>query len=101
MSATSGLAAAQVPRSGDAPPAVRELRPVPLPALGAVSWASAPSATWTVRRGDNLWRIAAIGAGHEDIADYWRRLITANAGLLRSGDPDLIYPGEQIVLPGN
>jgi len=54
-----------------------------------------------VSRGDNLWRIAATAAGHEDIADYWRRLITANAGLLRSGDPDLIYPGEQIVLPEN
>lgn len=62
--------------------------------------------TYVVRRGDNLWKIAArrvreVTAFPENaaIAHYWRRLIAANRDHLRSGDPDLIYPGETIVLP--
>ena len=34
-----------------------------------------------------------------EITPYWRRVIVANAGGLRSHDPNLIYPGERIVLP--
>jgi hypothetical protein len=30
---------------------------------------------------------------------YWRDVINKNKGRLRSGDPDLIYPGEEIILP--
>jgi hypothetical protein len=61
-----------------------------------------------VRPGDNLWVIAtraARAAGHStrpsDVAPYWRRVITANAPHLRSRDPNLIFPGERIVLPPN
>jgi hypothetical protein len=59
--------------------------------------------------GDNLWAISAahllslhpdgeVAAG--EIATYWRRVIEANRASLHSGNPNLIYPGEQIVLPG-
>jgi nucleoid-associated protein YgaU len=60
--------------------------------------------------GDNLWTIArdrlaeARSGGsrkptNREVADYWLRVIEANQGRLVSGDPDLIYPGETIVLP--
>jgi nucleoid-associated protein YgaU len=59
-------------------------------------------------RGDNLWSIAkehltARGGSGEptnrEVADYWMRVVEANKGHLRSGDPDLIYPGEEVILP--
>jgi LysM domain len=61
-----------------------------------------------VRAGDNLWVIAeralrATGqqAGTPDVAAYWRRVIAANTAHLRSHDPNLIFPGERVVLPPN
>jgi hypothetical protein len=56
-----------------------------------------------VRAGDNLWTIAARSLPDDtpDIAPYWRRLIAANTATLRSHDPNVIYPGERIVLPAN
>ena len=56
--------------------------------------------------GDNLWIIAERHleqvTGRSDVSDqrvatYWVVVIEANQ--VRSGDPDLIYPGEVIVLP--
>lgn len=63
--------------------------------------------TWRVAPGDNLWSIARRvlqGASGEDpsaaeIAPYWRTLIAANRATLRSGDPNLIFPGEVLTLP--
>lgn len=56
-----------------------------------------------VARGDHLWGISAghLGAQATDseIAPYWREVVTVNTPRLRSGDPDLIYPGEVIELP--
>lgn len=60
-----------------------------------------------VRQGDNLWTLAARRLeqaaartpSEDEIRAYWRTVIDANAGRIRSGDPDLIYPGEVIVLP--
>jgi len=60
-----------------------------------------------VEPGDHLWLIAerqleeVAGVGADDVAvgRYWRRVIEANRHRLRSGDPDLIYPGETILLP--
>ncbi len=61
----------------------------------------------TVVRGDNLWRIAAnhlatrFGrpATNSEISPYWVAVIGANTATIRSGDPDLIYPGEVLELP--
>jgi nucleoid-associated protein YgaU len=60
-----------------------------------------------VRPGDHLWKISAQGLrsvlgrdpGDTEISPYWRRVIEVNRDGLRSGDPDLIYPGELITLP--
>lgn len=53
--------------------------------------------------GDHLWKISerhveATSPGLR-IAPYWLEVIEENRPRLRSGDPDLIYPGEVIVLP--
>lgn len=67
-------------------------------------------ATWEVARGDNLWEISAAhlgavsGRSGEEVSDaevvpYWRSVCDANRATLRSGQPGLIYPGEQITLP--
>ena len=61
----------------------------------------------TVRRGDHLWSISANHladiAGqpvpNSVVSNYWRVVITANRDRLESGDPDLIFPGEIVVLP--
>lgn len=61
-----------------------------------------------VKPGDHLWKISAthlrgvLGreAADAEIWPYWRTVIEANEDRLRSGDPDLIYPGEVIELPG-
>lgn len=62
--------------------------------------------TYTVLPGDSLWSIAEStvetrdpAASGADVADYWRRLIAANEGRLRSADPNIIYPGETLELP--
>jgi nucleoid-associated protein YgaU len=60
--------------------------------------------------GDNLWTIArdhlaevrgrpSAELSDHEIAAYWLRVVQANRNRLRSGDPDLIYPGERTVLP--
>ena len=58
--------------------------------------------------GDNLWTIAADHMratlldrtiDSAEIAPHWRRIIELNTPNLKSGDPNLIYPGERIVLP--
>jgi hypothetical protein len=65
---------------------------------------------YRVASGDNLWTIARAhlagtrsgGSGeptNREVADYWVRVVEANRNGLRSGDPDLIYPGEEITLP--
>jgi nucleoid-associated protein YgaU len=62
-----------------------------------------------VAEGETLWTIAqdhlASARGGADkpttreIATYWLRVVEANRDRLVSGDPDLIYPGEEIALP--
>jgi hypothetical protein len=62
----------------------------------------------TARRGDHLWRLSerhlqqVLGRpspGEHAIARYWVRVVEANRGTIRSGDPNLIYPGEFVTLP--
>jgi uncharacterized membrane protein YgcG len=60
--------------------------------------------------GDNLWVIArdhlagarsggSGGPTTREVAQYWAKVVEANRDRLRSGDPDLIYPKERIILP--
>ena len=65
------------------------------------------STTVTVERGDHLWKLSearlfeVLGREPEDseVSPYWRTVIKTNGDSLRSGDPNLIYPGEEVMLP--
>lgn len=61
------------------------------------------AASAVVVEGDHLWKISARHLGKEaeieQIAPYWREVVETNTPHLRSGDPDLIYPGEIVQLP--
>jgi hypothetical protein len=70
--------------------------------------ADGAEATWTARTGDHLWGIAASHLQDQrgsvpsdaDITVYWQRLIDANRDRLADpGNPDLIYPGQEFILP--
>ena len=92
------------------------------PAARPSALSAAQTETWLVAEGDHLWGIAVetvaqrASAGHhaddhpddhpDDHADdhmsvlrYWLKLIEANADVV-GDDPDLIYPGQVIRLPG-
>ncbi len=62
----------------------------------------------TVRRGDHLWSLSEqhlqrvlsrSSLSDHEVARYWVRVIDSNRTTIRSGNPDLIFPGEVIVLP--
>jgi hypothetical protein len=76
----------------------------------APSVPSTPAQQVVVAPGDNLWEVAArqlaartgrdrIDIADGDIAPYWIEVCEANRAQLRSGDPNLIFPGERLVLP--
>ena len=88
--------------------------PIILPPVASAPAEPAPEnrvqASHAVAEGESLWTIArdhlaqVRGGGAEkpatrEVAAYWIRVVEVNRLRLRSGDPDLIYPGEQIVLP--
>lgn len=58
------------------------------------------AASVVVERGDHLWKISERHLERGlPVAPYWRKVIETNTSRLRSGDPDLIFPGEVIELP--
>jgi nucleoid-associated protein YgaU len=87
----------RVPREAEAPTRVDPPQPPPAPRHHVVI------------PGDNLWAIARgvlleTGAPPSDLRDatvarYWLKLIAVNRATLRSGDPNLIFPGEVVELP--
>lgn len=68
-----------------------------------------PRSSVVVEPGDHLWKISEAHLSEQlhreaedpEIWPYWREVIAANVAGLRSGDPDLIFPGEVIALPGS
>lgn len=79
----------------------------PSPVISATPPAASPE-EWTVARGEHLWGIAAevltdhLGRPPTDgeTARYWRVLIEANRSrLVVPDDPDLILPGQRLVVP--
>jgi prophage tail gpP-like protein len=55
-----------------------------------------PGRQYVVQDEDTLSQIAVRAYGR---ADYWPRIWRANQSALRSGDPNLIFPGEVIIIP--
>jgi hypothetical protein len=93
----STAGAAGVPR--DAPP----------PAPGPSDIPGAASLRVRVEPGDHLWGIAAsrlrLALGEEpdteQVRPYWAALVEANRDrLVDPDDPDLLLPGQELVLPG-
>lgn len=71
--------------------------PFKLPAakLAADDSQQASGAVITIRGGDSLWRIAKR---HYGSGTKWRAIYAANKGKI--SDPDMIYAGHNLVLPG-
>jgi hypothetical protein len=98
--------------AGPAPPA---WSPVTLPPVAPPPTAAEPRPAagaaeqqWTVASGEHFWSIAGRVLGDhlarapatEEVGDYWRRLVAANADrLVDAGNPDLLYPGQQLRVP--
>jgi hypothetical protein len=92
-----------------AEPGASSAHAAPPPAPGPPP-APAHRASHAIERGEHLWSIAAqhlaSGRGRAradltaaEIAPYWWRLVVLNRSRLRSGNPNLVYPGETIELP--
>jgi hypothetical protein len=87
------------------PPAARHEVAAPAP-VDSISIRADAHLEVIVTEGDHLWALAerrvseVLGrpAADHEIAPYWRNVISSNPEL-RSGNPDVIYPGEVIVLP--
>lgn len=120
--ATPALAAAPPPPGlsppGIAAPASAPQAAHPVPGFGqpprtrlqAGPQHAAAAGRIVVEPGDNLWALAAAALGYahdvdsdrltpQAITPYWLDVLDANHQRLRSGDPDLIHPGEVIHLP--
>ena len=62
---------------------------------------------YTVQPGDNMWSITAayLSDGQDAapsvdrITEVWRKVVALNRDRIISGNPDLIFPGEQLLLP--
>lgn len=97
------VGAAAPPDPGDTAATPVEGPPAPDGAGDSARGAS----TVVVQPGDSLWSLSAhrlaqvLGRPPRDpeLAPYWVATVESNTGRLRSGDPDLIHPGEQVVLP--
>jgi len=70
-----------------------------------IDGADASGRTWTVAPGDHLWRIAELTLERDGqtpppatTANYWRRLIDENRSTIGL-DPNLIFPGQVLILP--
>lgn len=93
------------PSSGPLPPVAGAY--LPYRPSGPGAGAPAGGLEVTVRPGDHLWglaerRLAAVlgrAATDDEVAGYWRSVVAASLPRLRSGDPDLVFPGEVVRLP--
>lgn len=95
----SGIATMRVIEAADVPPSETTSAPeAPMPS------AQPTVQTHLVAPGDHLWSIAEVHLaehlGHQpneaEVAPYWRDLIAANPQVT---NPDLIFPGQTLVVP--
>ena len=96
---------ASIDADEDITPASTAGRSVGTPRVGTER--TEPStATYVVEPGDSLWRIAASalrsnGNGEPssaDVARFWPAIYTANRTLI-GDNPNLIFPGQQLLIP--
>ena len=88
-------------------PGGASLGPIVVPQQAPTEPAREMATMHVVQSGENFWSIAEqylhahLGrtATDAETTPYWVRLIKTNDGLIRSGNPNLIYPGERIELP--
>lgn len=73
-------------------PAPAPVAPAPVPAPAPKVKASAGGKTYTVQKGDTLWKIAAK---HYGSGQKWQDIARANPSI----DPNKLKAGQQIVLP--
>jgi hypothetical protein len=85
--------------SSDRSPADRATAPPGAPVV-------VPAGEHVVVEGEHLWSIAAarVRAHHPEpslavVTEYWLAVVAENRQTLRSGDPDLVHPGEVLRLP--
>ena len=78
------------------PPELRLLDPPAAASVPPPAPALPPRGTWVVQPGDHLWSIAERSAPG-DMLRYWLALVEANRD--RLADPDLVLPGQVLVLP--
>lgn len=101
----TGLSVPDRAVSGQVQPSRERGRPLARPGFHD----GAPATTSTdatrdvvVRPGDSLWSIAedALGADADltDLVDHWHRTYATNRHVVGT-DPDLIHPGQRLVLP--
>jgi prophage tail gpP-like protein len=57
-----------------------------------------PGGTYVIVQGDTLWGIAGQAYGN---VQRWPEIWEANKSTLSSGDPNLIFPGEVLFIPGD
>jgi hypothetical protein len=98
-------------RRVDAPTETPPVSPPPVaPAAPAVGPAASAPGTVVVAPGDNLWELSAralataTGRGRASLDDaaiarYWLLVCGTNRDLLRSGDVNLVFSGEVVILP--
>lgn len=106
LAAPPALVSAEAAEGIVLPPALSGPGAVPaLDRAGEPPGATPAPVTHVVVAGDNLWAIAAADLGASaslaEIHARWREVVEANRDRLRSGDPDLIHPGEHVVLPAH
>ncbi|NNK92268.1 MAG: LysM peptidoglycan-binding domain-containing protein [Acidimicrobiia bacterium] len=74
----------------------------PSPSAGAITGASD---TYVVEPGDSLWAIAArhllargLSDSDAEVSRFWRLVYAENRTVIGC-DPDLIHPGQQLIIP--
>lgn len=79
----------------------------PIPAIDLTSDASAELHRHVVSPGDSMWTITVrhlseqlgVEPSNGQISEVWRVVMDLNRHSIRSGDVDLIFPGEELLLP--